>query len=387
MRWANFCAHRTRPRANFETNNTSAATDAGQYETTGTTARPQTATIETGNTTATEKCTKNSFFSPAKAMAVSIGARPARAKVTPVSTDPPHRPAKATPVSRERFPMPAGGGRARLRYPWAAARPGRATSGRPTLQTSSNQHDSHRLARTSVTNVVNLSPKTSIFTEKADGLTTFVTTGQKSTRKTPWIHDVCNNTHQTTPKHCNSNVANSMFEQVAGELRAKLMGDDRARPGFETTHRATSATRPHWCEGRRRDLPRCRWAAAGPGRTSRRCTEPCISDQAPLVWRAPEGPEGLAAVPVGGGGAWPGFEATRRAKLAARTARGRAAAHGHNQQPGPTAHHAAPGTPVGQQATPEICRGSKQRRRSVGATSNTKPPGPTRDRAAHASGR
>ena len=200
MRWANFCAHRTRPRANFETNNTSAATDAGQYETTGTTARPQTATIETGNTTATEKCTKNSFFSPAKAMAVSIGARPARAKVTPVSTDPPHRPAKATPVSRERFPMPAGGGRARLRYPWAAARPGRATSGRPTLQTSSNQHDSHRLARTSVTNVVNLSPKTSIFTEKADGLTTFVTTGQKSTRKTPWIDDVCNNTHQTTPK-------------------------------------------------------------------------------------------------------------------------------------------------------------------------------------------
>ena len=245
-------------------------------------------------------------------MAVSIGARPARAKVTPVSTDPPHRPAKATPVSRERFPMPAGGGRARLRYPWAAARPGRATSGRPTLQTSSNQHDSHRLARTSVTNVVNLSPKTSIFTEKADGLTTFVTTGQKSTRKTPWIDDVCNNTHQTTPKHCNSNVANSMFEQVAGELRAKLMGDGRARPGFE---------------------------------------------------------------------------ATRRAKLAARTARGRAAAHGHNQQPGPTAHHAAPGTPVGQQATPEICRGSKQRRRSVGATSNTKPPGPTRDRAAHASGR
>ena len=303
-------------------------------------------------------------------MAVSIGARPARAKVTPVSTDPPHRPAKATPVSRERFPMPAGGGRARLRYPWAAARPGRATSGRPTLQTSSNQHDSHRLARTSVTNVVNLSPKTSIFTEKADGLTTFVTTGQKSTRKTPWIDDVCNNTHQTTPKHCNSNVANSMFEQVAGELRAKLMGDGRARPGFETTHRATSVTRPHWCEGRRRDLPRCRWAAAGPGRTSRRCTEACISDQAPLVWRAPEGPEGLAAVPVGGGGAWPGFETTRRAKLAARTARGRAAAHGHNQQPGPTAGSdgarntrgaaSNAGDLSGQQATPEICRGNKQ---------------------------
>ena len=90
--------------------------------------------------------------------------------------------------------------RARLRYPWAEAGPGRATSGRPTLQTSSNQRDSHRLARTPVTNVVNLSPKTAIFSEKALGLTTFVTTRQKATRKTPWIDDVCNNTHQSTPK-------------------------------------------------------------------------------------------------------------------------------------------------------------------------------------------
>ena len=40
---------------------------------------------------------------------------------------------------------------------------------------------------------------------------------------------------------------------------------------------------------------------------------------------------------VGGGRAWPGFETTRRAKLAARTARGRAAAHLHTKQPGPTA--------------------------------------------------
>ena len=85
-----------------------------------------------------------------------------------------------------------------FRCPRAMAGPGRATSGRPTLQTSSNQRNSNRLARTSVTNVVNLSPKTSIFSKKADGLTTFVTTGQKSTRKTPWIDDVCNNTHRAT---------------------------------------------------------------------------------------------------------------------------------------------------------------------------------------------
>ena len=44
--------------------------------------------------------------------------------------------------------------------------------------------------------------------------------------------------------------------------------------------------------------------------------------------------------PIGGRrgacGAWPGFEPTRRAKLAARTASGRAAAHGHTKQPGLT---------------------------------------------------
>ena len=71
--------------------------------------------------------------------------------------------------------------------------PGRATGGRPTLQTSSNQHDLNRLARTSVTNVVNLSPKTTIFNEKAVGLTTFVTTTQDSAQKAARIDDVCNN--------------------------------------------------------------------------------------------------------------------------------------------------------------------------------------------------
>ena len=56
--------------------------------------------------------------------------------------------------------------------------------------------------------------------------------------------------------------------------------------------------------------PRCWSAVAGPGRASRR-GESSSAQQAPLVWRAPERPEGLAAVPVGGGRAWPGFETTR----------------------------------------------------------------------------
>ena len=60
------------------------------------------------------------------------------------------------------------------------------------------------------------------------------------------------------------------------------------------------------------------------------------------------GRQGQAAAPMGGGGAWPGFETTRRAKLAARTARGRAAAHGHTKQPGAAGVEGAGG----------ICRGA-----------------------------
>ena len=115
--------------------------------------------------------------------------------------------------------------RTQMRYPWAATGPGRATNGQPTLQTSSNRRYSNRLARTPVTNVVNLSRKISVFGEKALGLTTFVTPGQNATQKTPWIDDVCNNTHQTTPK--------------------------------------TQRTRP----------PRCPQQAAGPGQTTSQHTE------------------------------------------------------------------------------------------------------------------
>ena len=54
-------------------------------------------------------------------------------------------------------------------------------------------------------------------------------------------------------------------------------------------------------------------------------------------------------MPVGGGGAWPGFETTRRAKLAARTARGRAAAHGRTKQPGLARHTTRAAGPDGAQ--------------------------------------
>ena len=58
-------------------------------------------------------------------------------------------------------------------------------------------------------------------------------------------------------------------------LAAAPVGGGRAWPDRETTRQARPQhTRPHWCGGRRRDLPRCRWTVAGPGRASRRRAEP-----------------------------------------------------------------------------------------------------------------
>ena len=168
-----------------------------------------------------------------------------------------------------------------MRYPWPVAGPGRATRGRPTLQTSSNHHVLNRLTKTPVTNVVNPSPKTTIISEKALRLTTFVTTDQKSTQKTPWIDDVCNNTPPATlQRHSAAGVEGAGGtggpDCGARGRRRSLAGRPVGGRRYKRQH-----TRSHWCGGRRRVLPRCRWA-----------------------------PEGPAAVPVGGGGAWPGFEPT-----------------------------------------------------------------------------
>ena len=66
-------------------------------------------------------------------------------------------------------------------------------------------------------------------------------------------------------------------------------------------------------DSKRAGRPRCRWAAAGPGRASRRRAKRTISNQAPAVWRPPRGLRGLAAVPVGGGRTRAGSETTHRA--------------------------------------------------------------------------
>ena len=73
-----------------------------------------------------------------------------------------------------------------------------------------------------------------------------------------------------------------------GELRAKLM-----------------RTKPCRCGGRRRGRRarlRRPWAVARPGRALNQRIQPHISDTAPLVWRAPEGPEGTGEPPDAGPG-------------------------------------------------------------------------------------
>ena len=62
-------------------------------------------------------------------------------------------------------------------------------------------------------------------------------------------------------KRCNSNDMNSIFEALAGELRAELLSG-RAWPGFETTHAPISTPRATGVEG-----------AGGHGRASRRGAE------------------------------------------------------------------------------------------------------------------
>ena len=139
------------------------------------------------------------------------------------------------------------------------------------------------------------------------------------------------------------------------------MGGGRAWPGFETTRRtARQHTRHRGCGGHRRDLPRCRWAAAGPGRASTQRTEPHVStpNAAGVEGAGGSGGHGrasrsttpsrrLACGDLAGGRARrrPEHQRSHKQQHTARTASGRAAAHRHTQRPGPP----APGTPVGPQ--------------------------------------
>ena len=165
-RRANFFAHEARQHGDVETNNT--------------TARPQQGNSETGIASAPEKCTKNAHFTPAKAIAVSVKARPAPAKAMTVSVKARPTPAEATTVSDKRPCCPTG--------------PGGGTHG--------------------------------------------------------WWRGLAG---------------------LRDDAPSKARSADGSRAGRRPW--AHKAARRRRCGGRRRDLPRCRWAVAGPGRASRRRTE------------------------------------------------------------------------------------------------------------------
>ena len=89
--------------------------------------------------------------------------------------------------------------------------------------------------------------------------------------------------------------------------------DVRKASDSQISHAIPAVQESTHAQNRRISTIRLQDLKYSPGNCMRNC-------KAPHAWRAPEG---SAAVPVGGGGAWPGFETTRRAKLAARTASGR----------------------------------------------------------------
>ena len=134
---------------------------------------------------------------------------------------------------------------------------------------------------------------------------------------------------------------------------AAPVGGGRAWPGFETTRRAEGSRRGRLAGGppptgaqssparnnsARAAAPvtgRCtRYGALHPIRRGALPTDRVQHTQSQEQTRNLRD-AGQAAVPVGGGGTWPDNEPTHRAKLAARTARGRTAAHGRTKQHDP----------------------------------------------------
>ena len=193
-------------------------------------------------------------------------------------------------------PAGPGYGTRRLRCPWAAARPGRASRRRTQPHTATQAPPVRRAPEgTEGTGALRADTPIRICHRAPLGREAGYPGG---------------GTHAVGPgraSHSDTSAAGMEGADRTRGLRCQAagpVGGGRAWPGFETTHPATHSDT----------------SAAGV-----------------------EGPEGQAAGPVGGGGAWPGFEATRRAKLAARTARGRAAAHGHTKQPGLARHTKQPG--------------------------------------------
>ena len=140
---------------------------------------------------------------------------------------------------------------------------------------------------------------------------------------------------------------------------APCKGSTRRRHAVRRLCMAQNPHRHQWrarCRGGGRAWLRRPWAAAGPGLASRQRAGPHASTPSAAGVEGAGGSgghgrasrRGQAAVPVGGGGAWPGFETTRRAEG---SRRGRLAGGppptGTPSSPAHETGHMAPGTPAG----------------------------------------
>ena len=232
---ANFFTHSTQPRGNCETAITTATADADQHETT--------------ITTATETLTQNTHFSPAKAMAVSVGAKPARAK--------------ATPVSRERFVMPAGYGgawpgfettrRATHQRPGAAGVEGTGGSGGHGRASRSTTPSEARVWR-SRGRPGPTAPGTPAEPQATSSIANYgCTAGVKGARG----------------PGCGARGRRQGLDGLRDDAPSHTPATHHRRHGGRRRDRAGLAAVPVGGGGA---WPRCPWAAAGPGRASRSTT-------------------------------------------------------------------------------------------------------------------
>ena len=149
-------------------------------------------------------------------------------------------------------------------------------------------------------------------------------------------------------------------------LPPPIGGNDAIRTATRRRHadsRLLMLPNPHRCRcggsrRQRRARLRCQWRWRGLAGLRDNAPRQRTAHQVSPVLKEPEGPKGQAAVPVGGGGAWPGFEPTRRAKGSRRVGsragrRPRAHQAARPAQPGPPAPR-APAVPQEQQAAPRM---------------------------------
>ena len=160
---------------------------------------------------------------------------------------------------------------------------------------------------------------------------------------------------------------------------SRAAGPDGARNTNVTTSKHAAAP------PERRTRPGCWRAAARPGRALRRRAQPPISHHAPLLWRAPEGPEGtgglrdrplrakLACGDLAGG------RTRRRPQPSGTTSNThrKAAAHRHTQRFGPqNKTRGSPSGPPRVHATSSYSTRSRGRAFSAVAQPRPRRPGP-----------